>query len=106
MLNVRQTTSKHTIDVLQQIFAKEGLSDAIVTENGSQFVLSEFDDFCMLLNIKHLTMLVFHPASNGEVERFVQTFKYGLEKNIKGEKFIIKAVRFLLATYRTSPHPS
>ena len=85
MLNVGQTTSKHTIDVLERIFVIEGLPDTIVANNGPQFVSSEFDDFCVHFNIKHLTSLVFQPASIGEAERFVQTFKYGLEKNIKGK---------------------
>ena len=106
MLNVGQTTSKHTIDVLEQIFATEGLPDTIVTDNNPQFVSSKFDDFCVDFNIKHLTLPVFHPASNREAERFVQTFKYELQKNIKRGKSLIDAVRFLLATYCTSPHPS
>ena len=62
MFNVGQTTSKHTIDVLQQIFAMEDLPDTIVTDNGPQFVSSEFDNFCVHFNIKHLTSPVFHQA--------------------------------------------
>ena len=34
MLNVGQTTSKYTIDVLKQIFAIEDFPDTVVTENG------------------------------------------------------------------------
>ena len=106
MLNVGQTTSKHTIESLQQIFSIEGLPDTIVTDNGTQFVSSEFENFCVGLNIKHLTSPVFHPASNGEAERFVQTFKCSLDKNVKGGKSLIEALRFVLASYRCSPHPS
>ena len=106
MLNVDQAASKYTIDVLQQIFAMEGLPDTIVIDNGRQFVSSEFDDFCVYFNLKQLTLLVLYPATNGEAKRFVQTFKYGLEKNIKGEKYLIDNVRFSIATYLTSPHLS
>ena len=49
---------------------------------------------------------MFHPASNGEAERFVQTFKCSLDKYVKGGKSLIEAVRFVLASYRCSPHPS
>ena len=106
MLNIGQTTSKHTIDALQQIFSFEGLPDTIVSDNGVQFVSREFENFCVKLNIKHLTSPIFHPASNGEAERFVQTFKRSLSKNVEGGKSLIDSVRFVLATYRSSPHPS
>ena len=105
MLNVGQTTADHTIDALQQIFAMEGLPDTIVTDNGTQFVSSVFENFCIKFNIKHLTSPAFHPASNGEAERFVQTFKRGVEKNVKGKNSLVAAVRFVLSTYRCSPHP-
>ena len=65
-----------------------------------------FEEFCDNLNFKHLISPIFHPASNGEAERFVQTFKRSLEKNVQGGKSLIEAVRFVLATYRNSPPPS
>ena len=105
MLNVGQTTTDHTIDALQQIFAIEGLPDTIVTDNASQFVSSVFEQFCAKFNINHLTSCVFYPASNGEAERFVQTFKRGLDKNVRGRKSLVNSIRFMLATYRSSPHP-
>ena len=80
MQNVGQTTAKETISALQQIFAIEGLLDTIVTDNGTQFTSQEFHRFCIQHQIKHLTSPVFHPMSNGEAERFVQTFKNGLKK--------------------------
>ena len=105
MLNIGQTTSKHTIDALQQIFSFQGLPDTIVSDNGVQFVSREFENFCVKLNIKHLTSSIFHPKSNGEAERFVQMFKRSLSKNVEGGKSFIDSVRFVLATYRSSPHP-
>ena len=58
------------------------------------------------MNIKHLTSPIFHPTFKGEAERFVQTFKRSLSKNVEGGKSLIDSVRFVLATYRSSPHPS
>jgi len=51
MLNVEQTTSKHTIDALQQTVSFEGLPDTITSDNGTQFVSKEFKAFCLRLNI-------------------------------------------------------
>ena len=82
------------------------LPDTIVSDNDVQFVSREFENFCVKLNIKHLTSPIFHPASNGEAERFVQTFKRSLNKNVEGGKSLIDSVRFVLATYRSSLHPS
>ena len=75
MLNVGQTTSKHTVNALEHIFSIEGLPDT-----RSQFVSNVFQNFCANLSIKHLTSPPFHSASNGEAKRFVQTFKLSLEK--------------------------
>ena len=44
-----------------------------------QFTSSEFE-LCMRENgIKHIKSSPYHPASNGEAERFVQTFKHTLK---------------------------
>ena len=105
MLNIGQTTAAHTVDALQQIFSLEGLPDTIVTDNGTQFVSNVFENFCVKFNIAHLTSPVFHPASNGEAERFVQTFKHGVDKNVKGGKSLVDSVRFVMSSHRGSPHP-
>ena len=105
-MNVGQTTPNHTIDALQQIFSFEDLPTTIVTDNGPQFISSVFEEFCANLNIKRLTSPIFHPASHGEAERFVQTFERSLEKKVQGGKSLIEVVCFVSATYRSSPHPS
>ena len=105
MLNIGQTNAKTTIDTLDHVFAIEGQPDTIVTDNGSQFTSQEFQTFCAQFGVVHLTSPVFHPASNGEAERFVQTFKNGLKKNIEGGRELISSLRIVLASYRCSPHP-
>lgn len=63
--------------------------------------------FCRLNGIKHLTTAPFHPASNGEAERFVRTFKTSMHKNISKitdeGKSVDQALTILLATYRSTP---
>ena len=105
MQKVGQTTAKETISTLEQIFAIEGLPDTIFTDNGTQFISQEFQRFCIQHQIKHLISSAFHPASNGEAERFVQTFKNGLNKNSEEGRDLIGAIRVVLASYRTSSHP-
>ena len=54
--------------------------------------------------VKHIRMTVYHPASNGEAECYVQMFKHSLKagKNDSGTLHQ-KLTRFLL-TYRSTPH--
>ena len=64
-----QTTTAHTITALRRIFATHGLPEQIVSDNGPQFLSADFEEFTRTNGIK------YHPASNGEAERFVRTFK-------------------------------
>ncbi|CAI2736848.1 unnamed protein product [Schistosoma spindalis] len=73
------TTTK-TIQILTEIFSRNGIPDVIVSDNGSQFTSSQFQSFCQRLAIKHLRSPPYHPQSNGQAERFVDTFKRALTK--------------------------
>lgn len=48
----------------------------------------------------------YYPNSNGEAERFVQTFQQGLYKGLRSEKTIEQAANDLLFQYRVTPHPA
>ena len=106
ILDIGMTTSKRVIASLREIFSLEGLPVTIVTDGGPQFTSNEFEDFCSKLGICHIVSPSFHPASNGEAERFVQTLKQGLAKNHSPGEDISAALCNLLATYRCTPHPS
>ena len=86
MLNVGQTTSKHTIDVLEQIFAIEGLPDTIVTDNGTQFVSREFEQFCAKFNIRHVTSAVFHLLLTAKQKDLSKLLKRSHEKHWGGKR--------------------
>ena len=105
MLNVGQTTSKSTINVLELFFAIERLPDTIFTDNGTQFVSREFEQFCAKFNYRHVASAVFHLASNGETKKFVQSFKKGITKHIGKKRELVSALCIVMASYRTSPHP-
>ncbi|CAH8633242.1 unnamed protein product [Schistosoma bovis] len=96
------TTTK-TIQILTEIFSRNGIPDAIVSDNGSQFTSSQFQSFCQRLAIKHLRSPPYHPQSNGQAERFVDTFKRALAKT-KGEGTPADALQNFLYVYRTTPN--
>lgn len=101
---MKSTTASSTIRVLRNLFSRYGLPMEVVSDNGPQFTADEFAMFLRENGIKHIRSAVKHPASNGEVERLVQTFKKALKKaKSDGGDVHQKLARFLLS-YRTTPH--
>ncbi|XP_055590876.1 uncharacterized protein K02A2.6-like [Uranotaenia lowii] len=99
------TTSAATIGILRGIFARFGMPITLVSDNGSQFTSAEFATFCVENAIHHVTTAPYHPQSNGQVERFVDTFKRSLRKIREGKATIQEALDTFLLTYRTTPNP-
>ena len=93
---VKSATSSVTIDKMTSTFASHGLSETVVSDNGSNFVSSEFKSFLQKNGIKHITSAPYHPSTNGLVERAVQTFKQGMKKQGDGS-VDTKLARFLLS---------
>lgn len=68
---------------LHELFARYDIPDTIVSDNGTQFTGKEFEDFCKMFFIEHITTLPYHSRSNGHAEWFVGTFKRALKKASK-----------------------
>ena len=100
---MNSTTAEKTTDVLRQLFARFGLPNHIVTDNGPQFAADKFRQFCCNNGIFHTFVAPYHPSSNGQAERFVQTFKSAMQKG-KGSE-LEKTLNQFLLRYRTTPHP-
>ena len=98
------STSSATIEKLRITFATHGLPENVVTDNGSNFVSREFEDFLKQNGIRHIRTAPYHPASIGMAERAVQTFKEGMKKMIGGS--VETRVSRFLARYRITPQTS
>ena len=82
-----------------------GVPEIIVSDNGPQFTYEKFHSFCVQYDIQHIRTPAYHAQSNGEVERFVDTFKRALIK-IEGEGNSQEIIDTFLQQYRTTPNPS
>ncbi|CAH8614326.1 unnamed protein product [Dicrocoelium dendriticum] len=98
------TTTNATISKLRQAFSRFGCPETMVTDNGSQFTSAAFKEFCKQCAVQHVRSPPFHPQSNGQAERFVDTFKRALQKS-KGEGRIEEVVDRFLFLYRSTPNP-
>jgi len=81
VIETRAITAKATISSMRQIFSGYGPPEVLFTDNGTQFTSVEFATFCEAFGITHLRSLAYHPQSNGQAERFVDTLKRGLDKS-------------------------
>ena len=69
------TTAERTIEILLSLFSRFGLPNQIVSDNGPQFISDVNHQFCTNNGIRRTLVAPYHPRSNGEAERFVQSFK-------------------------------
>ena len=74
-IECQRPTTTTRIHALKELFSHFGMPEKIVSDNGTQFTGSEFRYFCRSLSVEHVTTHPYHPRSNGQVKRFVDTFK-------------------------------
>ena len=99
-----EVTSSSIIRFLTQLFAREGLPSEIVSDNGVQFVSTEFKQFLQRLNITHCKSSLYYPRANGEVERWNRVLKQTLQIATTEHKSWREATLELLMAYRATPH--
>ena len=78
------TLSSATIQCLRDVFTRFGLPDRIVSDNAPNFVSAEFLHFLKQNGVKHVTLALYHLASNSLAERAVKTFNTDMRKMIEG----------------------
>ncbi|XP_064091616.1 uncharacterized protein K02A2.6-like [Macrobrachium nipponense] len=102
VIPMQTTSSVATIKSLMQIFATHGLPERIVTDNGPQFTSQEFKEFLNVNGIQHTLSATYHPSTNGEAERFVQTFKHNMKCRQANSGNVASHIAKFLLSYRTT----
>jgi hypothetical protein len=93
-----RVTSAVVIGYLHEMFACWGMPKSVISDNGPQFVSYEFDEFLRHQGIQSNKTSLYHPHSNGGVDRFNDVLKQGLRAQLL-EAFAIQD-----AIYIESPH--
>ncbi len=93
--------STTTINCLRSTFARLGLPNTVVSDNGPSFISLDFESFLRSNGVCHVTSTPYHPQSNRLAERMVQTFKSSMKKQKDGS-VDLQLAQFLIS-YRNTP---
>nr|XP_040038942.1 uncharacterized protein LOC120822984 [Gasterosteus aculeatus aculeatus] len=77
---LRKATAKAIAKELFLLYSRVGIPAEILTDQGSPFMSRLMADLCALLKVKQLRTSVYHPQTDGLVERFNQTLKRMLRR--------------------------
>ena len=78
------TTASIVIKHMKSIFARHGIPETLMSDNGTQYTSSLFKKFTEEWGFNHITSSPTYPQSNGLAERTVQTVKRLLKKALDG----------------------
>ena len=88
-------TSEEVILHTRSMFARHGIPEVVVSDNGPQFSAELYAEFARQYGFEHITSSHYHPHCNGEAERGVKTIKCLLKKS--GDHYLA------LLAYRSTP---
>ncbi|XP_017482654.1 PREDICTED: uncharacterized protein K02A2.6-like [Rhagoletis zephyria] len=98
-------TTETTVEKCREIFAQFGVTNVLVSDHGRQFNSTEFQKFLKENGVIHKQGAPYHPATNGQAERYVQTIKNKLiAANCTPESLKSELSKILIA-YRRTIHP-
>ena len=85
-----------------------GTPRRILTDQGRNFLSSEFSYLCNIFRIHIIQTTSYHPQSNGICEKFNQSLKFGLRKVVSESKFSSwdLYLNFVVFSYNLSIHSS
>lgn len=86
VVQLNSTSSKAIINHMKAIFARFGIPEKVISDNGPQYSSHEFENFAKAYDFVHSTSSPRYPQSNGLAECTVQTVKHIFEKANSSKK--------------------
>ena len=78
---LRSCDAEHVAEGLVNLFARIGITQEILTDQGTNFMSQLMMEIYNLLHIKSIRTTAYHPQTDGLAERFNKTPKVRVEKN-------------------------
>ena len=104
---LRSIDAEHIAEELIKVFARVGIPEEVLTDQGSNFTSKLLSEPYRLLKIQAVRTSPYHPQCDGLVERFNQTLKMMLRKFVTKEgKDWDKLLPYVLFAYREVPQAS
>lgn len=102
----KSITAKSTEIMCRDIFSTFGIPTVFVSDHGTQSTAESFQRILKQNGVVHRMGAPYYHATNGQAERYVQTFKQKL-KALKCPKANVNTeLANSLLTYRKTKHPS
>ena len=104
---LRTIDSESIAEALVNIFSRVGVPRVLLSDNGPQFVSDIMQEVTRLLSIKLVHSTIYHPMSNGLVEKFNGTIKRMLRRmSVERPRDWDRYIEPLLFAYREAPQAS
>ena len=93
--------------LMENIVARYGLPEVIVTDNGGEFTAKNFESFLAECGVRKVKVTPYHPETNGRIERFNGTLKRILKKLVANDEVMWEQrLPEALWAYRQTEHVS
>ncbi|CAB4004970.1 Transposon Ty3-G Gag-Pol poly [Paramuricea clavata] len=83
--HLKNISSVHVIRKIKSHFARHGIPEQVITDNGPQFVAHDFQIFTKEWDFEHITCSPYHSQANGKAESAVKEAKKILRKSKKAK---------------------
>uniref|UniRef100_A0A1A8FRD6 Integrase catalytic domain-containing protein n=1 Tax=Nothobranchius korthausae TaxID=1143690 RepID=A0A1A8FRD6_9TELE len=93
------TTAGNVITHVKSVFARHGIPETVVSDNGPCYICKEWQNFDREYGFHHVTSSPQHPQANGKAEKGVHIIKQLLKKATDSNSDPYLA----LLSYRTAP---
>lgn len=103
---LKNKSSKSIAYSFQQLICIEGSPQIIQSDNGLEFVNTDFVKLCQRFKIKHRTSLPYKSSTNGGIEKFNSTIKNYIFRYLTDHqsKRFIDNLSFMLYSYNSTTH--
>ena len=104
---LRSIDAEHVAEELMKVFARVGIPQEVLTDQGSNFTSQLLSEVYRLLQVQPIRTSPYHPQTDSLVERFNQTLKAMLRRAATEEgRDWDKLIPYLLFAYREVPQAS